>query len=202
LAQDLLHDVIKEARSLGWVQWLVFLTGLVYIYFATRSDARCWIWGILSSALWAYTSWFQLNLLSDSILQMIYVVLGVWGLYSWRIKKNKTTLPVSHCSPSQLILYLFVGAIFSIALGQFMKSTQAAFPMLDAALTVFSVIATIMLIKQQIENWIFWIVINLVSIPVFIIRDGHLFALLFLIYFVLSIKGWKEWQQLLRVNAS
>jgi nicotinamide mononucleotide transporter len=74
--------------------------------------------------------------------------------------------------------------------------------MLDAALTAFSVIATIMLIKQQIENWIFWIVINLVSIPVFIIRDGHLFALLFLIYFVLSIKGWKEWQQLLRVNAS
>jgi nicotinamide riboside transporter PnuC len=98
LAQDLLHDVIKEARSLGWVQWLAFLTGLVYIYFATRSDARCWIWGILSSALWAYTSWFQLNLLSDSILQMIYVVL-VLGLYSWRIKKTKLP-PVSHCSPA------------------------------------------------------------------------------------------------------
>lgn len=83
-----------------------------------------------------------------------------------------------------------------------MSKTKAAFPAMDAFLTVFSINATILLIQKKIENWWWWIVIDLINIPVFIIRGGHLFALLFIIYTILAIKGLLEWNKKLNLATS
>jgi nicotinamide mononucleotide transporter len=190
-----IHTFFQEARSLGWVQWLSFVTGLLYIYFAAKNNPWCWPWGIVSSGLWAYASWFQLHLLSDSILQLIYVVLGFWGWYSWYYRRQQASLSITYSKAGSLVVYGLTSLILSIVLGAIMRLTNAAFPMIDAFLSVFSVTATLLLVQQKIENWWLWMVINLTSIPLFIIRGGWLFAILFLIYFCLSIAGWIAWRK-------
>jgi nicotinamide mononucleotide transporter len=171
---------------------------LLYIYFAAKNNPICWPWGIISSALWAYASWFQLHLLSDSILQVIYVILGFWGWYRWHYNKLNQTRPISNLSFQWLSIYIWISVLISIGLGLMMKKTSAAFPMTDAAISVFSITATLLLVKQKIENWLLWICINLISIPMFIIRGGPLFAVLFFIYFILSIRGWITWKKMIK----
>jgi len=202
---DLLKNLVSQAVAQGWVQWVSFISGIFYIYFATRNNPWCWPWGILSSGLWAYASWFQLHLFSDAILQIIYVLLGLLGWYQWvagsrdSINTNKA-LPVTRYTGKTLMLWVTGSLPIAFALGYIMHFTAAAFPYIDAFLTVFSLLATWMLVNRKIENWLLWIIIDLVSIPVFIWRDGHLFALLFLIYALLAIKGWKSWKPLLITN--
>ncbi len=193
-----MESIFTSFLSLGWIQWASFITGLAYIYYAAKNDPACWPWGILSSALWAYVSWVQLTLLSDSILQVIYVLLGFWGWYAWVFKKQKTDFTISRTPVLNILIIIVVSVILSYALGKYMKSMNASYPMLDAFLTIFSVTATIGLILQKIENWLLWIVINLVSIPLFILRGGPLFAILFFIYFLLAIKGWFAWYKILK----
>lgn len=190
-----MYTFLEEARSLGWVQWVSFISGLLYIYFAAKNNPRCWPWGILSSGLWSYASWFQLHLLSDSILQIIYVVLGFWGWYAWYYRQQHHTFSISYSPFSYVFTYGLTSLLLSIVLGLIMRRTNAAFPLIDAFLSVFSVTATLLLVKQKIENWWLWMVINLISIPLFVIRGGHLFAILFLIYFCLSISGWIAWRK-------
>ena len=189
---------ISEAQALGWVQWISFISGLLYIYYASKNNPSCWPWGILSSGLWAYASCFQLHLLSDSILQIAYVLLGFWGWHSWYNKKKTHVVTVSSSKLKSSILYLSISTLISIFLGMMMQKTNAAFPMIDAFLSVFSITATLLLIQQKIENWGLWIAINLISIPLFILRGGHLFAVLFFLYFLLSIQGWIKWRKLLK----
>lgn len=194
---DLLRTLGAQAVSLGWVQWASFLTGLAYIILAARNNPSCWPWGILSSGLWAWASWFQLHLLSDALLQVFYVVLGFVGWYHWAAAKgtqNSKVLAVSSLKSKELVYWILASAGLSLILGLVMQPTTAAFPFTDAALTVYSVSATLMLVKRKMENWIFWIVIDLVSIPVFIMRGGYLFALLFFIYTLIAWRGWKNWQ--------
>lgn len=92
-------------------------------------------------------------------------------------------------------MYLWVGSAIALIIGFQMKKTNAAFPMVDAYLSVFSVIATLLLINKKIETWYWWIVIDLVNIPVFIMRKGYLFAVLFLIYSILAMKGLVDWSR-------
>lgn len=191
----MISTLIGQAIDLGWVQWLAFLTGLAYIYYATKNDVRCWPWGILSSGLWAYSSFYELKLYSDGWLQVLYILLGCLGWYRWYIKNDNEVFTITRINLNQWVIYLCLGSAIAFLIGFQMKKTNAAFPMVDAYLSVFSVIATILLIYKKIENWWWWIVIDLVNIPVFVMRKGYLFAVLFLIYFILAVKGLLDWHR-------
>jgi len=200
---ELVNTLITQAVAQGWIQWVSFLSGILYIFYATRNNPRCWPWGILSSGLWAYASWFHLHLLSDALLQVVYVILGMIGWYKWNaghtssMNKGQELKVTSY--PLKSLLVLLIGSLFpALLLGYLMHFTTAAFPYIDALLTVYSLLATWMLVRRKIENWLLWIGID--SIPLFVWRGGHLFALLFLIYGILAIKGWKSWRtQMIRV---
>lgn len=188
--------------ALGWVQWSAFISGLLYIYYATKNNSLCWPLGILSSGLWAYASFFQLKLYSDAWLQVIYVALGIWGWYDWIIKKNEKLISITDLSTKEWSIYLLICALLSVAAGMYMRNTNAAFPFTDAFLSVFSIGATLLLIQRKIENWLWWILIDAINIPLFIGRKGYLFAILFLVYGVLAVKGWRDWRRILFLEES
>jgi nicotinamide mononucleotide transporter len=196
----LISTLFDQVKDLGWIQWVAFLTGLAYIYFATKNDARCWPWGIVSSCLWAYSSFYELKLYSDGWLQVLYIFLGCFGWYRWYKNTTNEVLAITRLNINQWIIYLFVGSALALLIGFQMKKTNASFPMADAYLSVFSVIATILLINRKIENWWWWIVIDLVNIPLFIIRKGYLFAVLFLIYSVLAVRGLQDWNKKIAIK--
>ncbi len=198
----MLDQLSKQISEISWVQWVSFLTGLLYVYYAAKDDVRCWIWGILSSALWSYSSWFELKLKSDTLLQLVYVILGFVGWYYWTKKKQIKTVTVSRIKPMELFWFAATGLVITLFLGTYMKSHGAAYPFLDAGLFAFSVEATLLLVQEKLENWIAWMIINSISIPIFFLRGGYLFSILFIIYLILAIKGWIGWNRILSTNAN
>jgi nicotinamide mononucleotide transporter len=196
--ENILYRIALEGSQMSLSQWLAFLLGLGYVYLAIKNDPRCWIWGVGSSALWAYSSWFELKLYSDSLLQVIYVFFGIWGLWKWRYAKaHKVDKSISRMSINHWFLALIGTLLASLMLGYYMALTAAAYPYLDAALSVGSVVATILLIYRKWENWWWWIVIDLINIPVFISRGGYLFALLFAIYGMMAYRGLRVWKKMM-----
>jgi nicotinamide mononucleotide transporter len=193
-----MESVLETLQSLGYIQILAFLFALVYIFLAAQNSIACWVFGIFSSGLWAYEAWFEYELLYDSVLNLFYVIMGGVGWWQWAQKKSRTERfgIISLSSTTHLYILLFGGVVSLLAALIAQAYTNASLPFIDAPTTVFSIIATFLLIKKDIGNWVYWIVVDAIYIGIYIHKGALLFALLFVIYTAMAIVGWQKWRKL------
>ncbi len=176
---------------------------MLYIFAAAREQPISWVWAIISSLFWAYASFFIFKLYVDVFLQFFFIVTSVIGLYFWRYGgAQKSQLPVSRMNILQHLYVLIIGTVLSIIFGYFFAThTQAASTYLDSMTTVFSIINTYLLVRKKIENWLYWMVIDLLMAYLFFIRGGYFFSGLYLFYVFLSIDGYQRWKKKLVAKA-
>lgn len=189
--------VATEAGSMGWIDWVVTITALIYVVLASRGNAWCWMWGIISCSLWAYASFTFYQLYLDALLQVFYVGMGFLGIYQWQYRKEQKTLDVTTMNLQGHAILGGMGVGVALVFGYiFGEYTAAAATYLDALTTVFSIIATFLLVRKVIENWIYWVIIDTAYVYLYSSRGAYLFALLMIIYVIIAISGYFHWKRL------
>lgn len=178
------------------LDWIILVTALVYIALAARENAWCWVWGIISCSLWAYADFARYNLWVDGILQIFYVGMGVWGLYSWKFgTQGEQKVPISTLPARGHAGIFVVGLILTLVLGYvFDKYTPTALPYPDSFVTAFSILATLLTVRKVLENWLYWIFFDAIAVFLFLARDAVLVAVVMGIYTVISIFGYIRWR--------
>lgn len=178
------------------LDWIILVTALVYIALAARENAWCWVWGIISCSLWAYADFARYNLWVDGILQIFYVGMGVWGLYSWKFgTQGEQKVPISTLPARGHAGIFVVGLILTLILGYvFDKYTPTALPYPDSFVTAFSILATLLTVRKVLENWLYWIFFDAIAVFLFLARDAMLVAVVMGIYTVISIFGYIRWR--------
>jgi len=137
-------------------------------------------------------------------LQIFYLLLSFYGLYSWKKKSfvNESLentkvlkLKISEWPIKKHFTYILIFTIFSFSIGILLNSfTRSELPFIDAFTTSFSLLATYMTVKKVLENWLYWIVIDLTSVLLYHERDLHLTAFLFIIYTVIATFAYFNWK--------
>jgi|TARA_B100000315_G_scaffold78674_1_gene72044 nicotinamide mononucleotide transporter len=183
-----------EAFSI-WEALAVFF-GLAYLILATRENILCWYAALIGTAISIYVFW-DASLVMESALQVYYVVMAVYGWYQWRYgSKGDDPLPIALWKPG--VHFVAIGGVLliSIVSGYLLsENTQAAWPYLDSFTTWASVLTTYMVAKKILENWIYWLVIDSLSIFLYLERGLYLYSLLFLLYIIIAIFGFLQWQR-------
>lgn len=188
--------MFQTAVELGWVQWSAFLCGLLYIALASLNKISCWIFGILSAGLWTYAAFFQYQLYMDAGLNVFYVIMGIIGWINWSKGGQGDELPITQLSRNVNFWIIVLGMIGSVILGYILTYyTDAALPYWDALTTIFSVVATFLLIRRRIDNWVYWIITDAIYVGMYFYREAYLFGILFLVYTVMAVIGWIQWQR-------
>jgi len=180
-------------------EWLATITGFLYIFYTIREDIRLWFYGIISSALFALV-FFKSSLYANSFLYIYYVIIGFYGWYAWSRSekgKDKAKRLTIHRSPVlQLIAYIAVSVLFAFPVYFILKKfSDSDAPSIDALLTTGGMVATWMLTRKLIEQWIFWIVIDLIWCGLMIYKGMYPSLLLFIAYTILAFKGYFEWKK-------
>ncbi len=181
-----------------YLEYLAVALGVVYVLLATRSNVWCWLAGILSSALYIYINLTH-QLFQDAILQTYYVVAGFYGWWLWR----KPTSAVSEEKLAPVISYpagqnfkLIIGGVLLVPVfGYVFSKLGNSLSYFDSAVTIFSFIATWMTAKKIIENWLFWIVIDVVAAVMYYIKHLELTAVLYIFFAVIAIYGYFQWRK-------
>ncbi len=140
---------------------------------------------------------WKVNLFSDSLLNGIYVLLGLYGWYNWKFgDPHKKQLPVSTTPLPRLLLYLAAATVATFAWAELVKAyyPQASYLYADSATTCFSLLAQWLLARKKLENWLLWLVIDVVCIGLYILKDLYLTAGLFAVYLVLCVVGYQKWK--------
>jgi nicotinamide mononucleotide transporter len=185
---------LKENYS----ELLGFVFGVVYIIFSIRKSILLWPIGLISSA--AYIAVFaKSTLYADMLLQIYYLLVSVYGWYFWlkgKTNSNKVKIEISSITIFQwlFVLLSIIFLTFCLYL-PFKLYTNASNPLWDGFVTAGSVVATFMLARKLIEQWLIWIVVDLASSVLFYYKKLYLTAILFIIYTLLAIIGYFKWKK-------
>ena len=188
---------------LGWllsnkIELLGAILGILYIFFSIRQSILTWPTGLLTSVLYTIV-FFQSKFYADMGLQVYYVVISIYGWYYWlngaKPEKNKT-IPVRRLSINFWPIIAIIGFIIYILLVYILINfTDSDVPYMDSLTTVLSIIATWMLAKKYIEQWLIWIFVDAVSAGLYVYKNLWPTVILFIVYTIMAILGYLEWKK-------
>lgn len=167
---------------------------VAYLLLAVREHLWCWYAGFASNAIYLFVFW-DVNLLMDSALQVYYMGIAVYGWWQWQqVDDAGQELSISRWNAEQHTLAVTAIAIMSLISGSLLHQwTSAANPFLDSFTTWGAVLTTAMVARKVLENWLYWIIIDSISIYLYVVRDLEITAALFVAYTVIALFGFKQW---------
>ncbi len=174
------------------------LTGLVYLYFSIRQKIWLWPLGIFTSAVYIYV-FFASKFYADMGLQVYYLGISIYGWVHWLHGgggEGQDSLPVSRTSLRMAAwMVLATLAMFIILAVILERFTDSPLPCWDAFTTAASITATWMLARKILENWLVWILVDAVSLGLYLYKGLYPTVGLFAVYTVMAFKGYREWRK-------
>ncbi len=194
--QASLQRLSEQAQASSPLEWLALAAGLGYAVLAVRRDRRAWIFGAVSSAVLAWLA-AGARLPLQAALQTAYVAMAVYGFRTWT--READAADAGRVRIQRWPLRRNVAALIAVALGTLAlapllaRLTDAAWPTLDAAVTLGSLLATWMTARALLDNWVWWIVVDAASLVLYASQGLVFVALLYLVYMVIAVIGLRDW---------
>jgi len=185
----------------GW-ELLAVITALAYVILAAKENILCWPAALISTVIYTVI-FYDVYLWMDGLLQVYYFVMAIYGWYCWQgsslsqsDQSQRHPLTIQRWSAGLHVKWIMLLSAFSVVLGWVMDSyTPTDFPYIDSATTVFAVFATYLVAKKVLENWLYWVVIDLVSIYIYIEKSLQPTAFLFGLYVLMAVYGYIRWSK-------
>lgn len=193
---DLLDIVTNGIDALSAIELTATVLGIAYLLLAIRESIWCWACALAASLLFAWL-FVTSRLYMDAGLQIFYAVMAVYGWWRWRHgDRGASTLAVSRWPAGRHAVALAAAAAATAISGALLSNfTDAAYPYVDSATTWASLWATFLVAQKVLENWWYWLVIDAVSIGIYLERGLEFAALLFAVYVVLVPFGYLSWRR-------
>ena len=192
------HAFTLWAAPFTWLELVAFVLAIAMVVFNMRVNPLGWPLAIVSSALYFFLFWNN-KLYGDASLQVFFVVVAFWGWWQWLrgTGDDGSALRVRELRPRQRWQLLAVLAVAWPATGFFLKTyTDTDVPWWDAFPTAASLIGQWLLGRKYVKNWLAWIIVNVVSVALFAYKGLWLTVLLYGIFIVMSVYGWRAWRRL------
>lgn len=173
------------------------------MYLSARENILSWPTALVNVGL--YTIVFrEQRLYADMGLQVVYFALSLYGWYEWRFGgADRTPLSVTRLTRAWGWRLGVLNVVAWVALASALdRYTDASIPWLDALLSTTSLCAQFLMTRKVLENWTLWIVLDIVYVPTFLARGMVATAVLYAIFLVLAVMGWREWHRSYRTTVA
>lgn len=181
-----------------WIglETIAVLLGVAYLLLAMRENSLCWYCAFVSTGIYIWI-FGDVSLYMESALNAYYMLMAVYGWYQWQRGGNSSNgIQLCYWQLNKHLLAIGLVLILSLLSGYLLtQNTDARMPYIDSFTTWGSVITTYMVARKVVENWIYWIVIDCLSIFLYIDRGLYQTAGLFALYLILAVIGYMTWRK-------
>jgi nicotinamide mononucleotide transporter len=183
------------------VEVLGFVSGALCVWLVARQNVWNWPIGIANNITFLVLFWTA-GLYADSVLQLVYVGLAVYGWWAWlRGGVAHTTLTVTRTTRSQWLVLGAAGVLGTVGLTVLLDTvTDSTVPLPDAVTTVLSLLATWGQARKKLESWWLWITADVIYVPLYAYKDLWLTAVLYVGFLALCVLGLRNWRASLRAD--
>ena len=181
-----------------FLELVAIFFGLLSVWLAKKNNILVFPTGIINTAIYVFLLW-KWNLLGDMIINFYYVIMSIYGWYHWSRKKddvNQYKIAKSTKSEWLYSLYIFIATVV-VVIGVYLffnKFTHWT-SYVDTFVTGIFFSGMWLMARRKIENWLFWIVGDIVSIPMYFVKGYTFTSIQYLIFTIIAIYGYQEWKK-------
>ncbi|WP_428985282.1 nicotinamide riboside transporter PnuC [Shewanella corallii] len=190
-------QAMTEMQAMTAWEGVAVLLAVAYLLLAMKENIWCWAAAFISTAIYTVLFW-KVSLLMESVLNVYYMAMAVYGYWMWTrgAKGADKGIELVSWSWQRHLILIGITSVVSLAVGWFMANyTHASFAYLDAATTCFAVMTTFLVARKVVENWLYWVVIDLVSIYLYLHKGLMLTSMLFVLYVGMATAGYFMWRR-------
>lgn len=194
---SLLDQVWIALLGMAWLELAGLISGLICVWLLIKQNVWTFPIGLVYSLI-SVAVFIQVRLYADVLLSGYYVLMNAYGWYFWRfggVRSASDELPVSRISAATGGTLAVLTAVATLAMGWFFSTqTDAAFPYWDSATTCMSFAAMWMTARKYLENWMVWLLVDVIATAIYYVKGIHFYAILYGLYLGMAILGWRAWQ--------
>ncbi len=170
--------------------------GIASVIYSKKVNILVYPTGLVSVSIYMYICFFA-KLYADMGINLVYFVMSIYGWYNWaRVKDNKKVVPISWCTKKEHFINVGMFVFFFISLIYVLKNfTDSDVPVWDSLTTAIFIVGMWLMAKKKIENWILWIIGNVISIPLYFYKGLVLTSVQFTVFLVLATLGYLAWKK-------
>ena len=199
---DLLQSIYNGLIQTTPIEAIAVIMGIVSVWYSRKENILVYPTGLINTTLYIYLS-FKGHLLGEASVNLYYTIMSLYGWYLWTRKTEDKTdfvLQITHSSKKEWALQLlFFGVIYTIIylLLTYAKTAFApeAIPWADAFASATAYTGMWLMAKKKVESWVWWILTNIASIPLYFIKGYAFTSVQFIVLLILAIAGLISWQQ-------
>ncbi len=201
---DFFNIFIENIRETTILEYIAVAFGLISVWFAKKANILVFPTGIISTIIYIYICFFA-QLYADMGINLFYTGMSIYGWYVWtRRDKNKKLIPIRWSSVKEQIAGIaavIIGFWIILWLLWVFKSNDTEYissfiPYVDAFTTAIFLVGMWFMARKRIENWIYWIVGDLISVPIYFYKGLVFTSFQFFVFLILAVMGFLEWKRM------
>jgi nicotinamide mononucleotide transporter len=186
--------LLQSFAAIPALEWVAVALALAYLLLAVRQNPWCWACAIASSAIYLVL-FVRGGLVMQAALQVFYIAMAVYGWRVWRGGAAGEPLRVSRWSAGRHVLGISVVLAATLVNGWIIGDSTAGWvPYVDAFVAWASVLATWLVARKVLENWLYWIIVDAVAAALYWSQGFHPTAVLFVLYVAIAARGYRAWR--------
>ena len=186
------EEIAEGLIDTSFEEYIAVLTGVLYVVLAAKKIKWCWWFAMVSTGLSIYLC-FVATLFIESFLQLFYFGMAIYGWVYWNKNKNNDQ-PIVRWRLNYHLINIFLSGLLALSLGWFMTNySEQDSPYLDAFTTVYSLAATFMVAQRVLDNWIYWIVIDVALFFLYTSKGYELIGFQYAVFAIIAIFAWYSW---------
>ena len=190
---------------MNWLELIAVILGILSVWYARKEKILVFPFGIANVSIYIYIC-FIAKLFANAGINIVYLISNIFGWYMWSGKSDNQRLEISKNTIKQnviswcsvVLIYIIVFFILRWVNRDNIEYMESYLPWIDSFNTAFFLVATILMAVKKIENWLFWIIGDIISIPIFASQGLFFTSIQYTVFLILAILGWKEWRQKLK----
>jgi nicotinamide mononucleotide transporter len=200
---SIIQALYDNILASSWLEAVAVFFGLLSVWFAKKENILVYPTGIVSVLIYVYIC-LEVKLYADMGINFFYFIMSVYGWVKWSQKiEGRKSRPITYASLNEWIIALAGLVIFFVILVFILKNyTDSNVPVWDALTTAIFIVAMWLMALKKIENWLAWILGDLISIPLYASKGLALTSIQFTVFLILAIAGYLEWSSKFKVQSS
>ena len=172
--------------------------GFLSVWFSKNNNILVFPTGMINTSIFVYLL-FKWSLLGDMLINAYYFIMSIYGWYFWLKGTNNTVSPISKVSNTdiRIVVLLFISSsVFVSLVYSFFDKWETIVSYIDILTTAIFFAAMWLMAKRKVESWIFWIVGNIISVPLYLHKGLAFTSIQYFIFTVIAIAGYIKWKEL------
>ena len=200
LLQEIIHQFIEGLKNTGWLEFIAVITGIASVVFSRKENILVFPVGIVSTAIYIYL-YLTHGLYADASVNLYYTVMSIVGWLMWTRKKDGQVLLITRSDKTDWLYAVFFFAACWLVLFIVLKSfTDSTVPLADSFTSAAAFTGMWLMNKKKVENWIWWIITDLVSIPLNFYKHLVFTSFQYMVFLVLATMGYITWLEKIKTQ--